>query len=62
MDEKLASTSILNDTFCYYCQESFGPKLAQHILKKHPNTYASCAVIEAQEELTARKRAPNHAG
>lgn len=51
--------SILNDTFCVYCQRYFERpgQLQKHILKSHPNTYASAAVLSARAALE-RSRLP----
>jgi hypothetical protein len=42
--------SILDETFCLYCQREFETprRLADHVLTKHPGTYAEHAVKEAE--------------
>jgi hypothetical protein len=49
------SYSILDDTFCYYCQEEFGTprKLQNHIHREHKGTYAEDSIDQAKE---ARRR------
>jgi hypothetical protein len=32
------------DTFCYYCQRDYGARLATHLRKVHPGTYAANAL------------------
>lgn len=42
--------TILEETFCLYCQRKFSSprRLRDHILTKHPGTYAEHAVKEAE--------------
>lgn len=41
--------NILADGFCLYCQEEFKTpaKMQEHVLEKHPGTYAANHIIEA---------------